>query len=298
MESLDAKSIKRPKLVEFKGIPMLSEMVENWNLISGFQARPDDLLLCTYPKAGTTWLQEIVDMVQHRGDAQKCARAPIYQRSPYIEIFPPKPIPSGLELAEAMPSPRTLKSHLPVHLLPTSFLEQNCKIIYVARNAKDNAVSYFHFQRMNKIIPDPGTWEDFLENFIAGKVTYGSWFDHVRGWWEAKDHHSILYLFYEDIKENPAREIQKIAQFLRMELSESVLDQIVQHTTFESMKDNPMANYSTMPSSIMDQTVSPFMRKGTVGDWKEHFTVAQSQQLDEICAQQLGNSSLKFRTQL
>ncbi|XP_007445480.2 sulfotransferase 1C2-like [Python bivittatus] len=201
MESLDAKSIKRPKLVEFKGIPMLSEMVENWNLISGFQARPDDLLLCTYPKAGTTWLQEIVDMVQHRGDAQKCARAPIYQRSPYIEIFPPKPIPSGLELAEAMPSPRTLKSHLPVHLLPTSFLEQNCKIIYVARNAKDNAVSYFHFQRMNKIIPDPGTWEDFLENFIAGKVTYGSWFDHVRGWWEAKDHHSILYLFYEDIKE-------------------------------------------------------------------------------------------------
>uniref|UniRef100_A0A8C5RNR7 Sulfotransferase n=1 Tax=Laticauda laticaudata TaxID=8630 RepID=A0A8C5RNR7_LATLA len=93
MESLDA--IKCPKLVEFEGIPMLNEMVENWNLISGFQARPDDLLLCNYPKAGTTWIQEIVDMVQHRGDAQKCAWAPIYERSLYIELFPPKPIPSG-----------------------------------------------------------------------------------------------------------------------------------------------------------------------------------------------------------
>ncbi|XP_070583522.1 sulfotransferase 1C2-like [Erythrolamprus reginae] len=298
MESLENKFIKPSKLVEIEGIPMPSEVLENWNLISGFQARPDDLLLCTYPKSGTTWIQEIVDMVQHRGDAQKCARASIIERSPYIELFPPKPIPSGFEMALAMPSPRTLKSHFPVQLLPTSFWEQNCKIIYVARNAKDCAVSYFHFHRMLALFEDPGKWEDFLGNFIAGKVGYGSWFDHVRGWWEAKDHHSILYLFYEDIKENPAREIQKVAQFLNIELSELVLDQIVQHTTFERMKKNPMANYSNVPSFVMDQNVSPFMRKGTVGNWKEHFTVAQSQLLDEICTQQLGNTGLKFRTEL
>uniref|UniRef100_A0A8C5RUT3 Sulfotransferase n=1 Tax=Laticauda laticaudata TaxID=8630 RepID=A0A8C5RUT3_LATLA len=114
---------------------------------------------------------------------------------------------------------------------------------------------------MLKLFQDPGTWEDFLENFIAGKVGYGSWFDHVHGWWKAKDHHSILYLFYEDIKENPAQEIQKVAQFLNIELSASVLDQIVQHTTFECMKNNPMTNYSNMPSVFMDQNISPFMRK-------------------------------------
>uniref|UniRef100_A0A8D2ITC6 Sulfotransferase n=2 Tax=Varanus komodoensis TaxID=61221 RepID=A0A8D2ITC6_VARKO len=197
-----------------------------------------------------------------------------------------------------MVSPRVLKTHLSVHLLPPSFWEHNCKIIYVARNAKDNAVSYFHFQRMNKLIPDPGKWEEFLENFIAGKVPYGLWLDHVCGWWEAKNRHPILYLFYEDMKEDPAREIRKVAQFLGLELSEPVLSRIVEHTTFESMKANPMTNYTNLPSSVLDQTVSPFMRKGIVGDWKEHFTVAQSEWLDSICGPALENNHLKFRTQL
>ncbi|XP_042328071.1 sulfotransferase 1C2-like isoform X2 [Sceloporus undulatus] len=297
-EDVEANFIKRLEPVEMEGVPLLSDTVKNWAEIKRFQARPDDLLLCTYPKAGTTWIQEIVDMIQQRGDAQKCARAPLYQRSPYLEMFPPKPLPSGLEEAEAMPSPRTIKTHFPVQLLPPSFWEQNCKIIYVARNIKDNAVSFFHFHRMNMGLPEPGQWDDFLKNFIAGKVTYGSWFDHVCGWWEAKNHYPVLYLFYEDIKEDPAREIQKVAQFLGIELPESVLKKIVQQTTFESMKENPMTNYSTVPSSILDQSVSPFLRKGTVGDWKEHFTVAQSEWTDDICTQKLRGTSLSFRTQI
>uniref|UniRef100_A0A8C7DS02 Sulfotransferase n=1 Tax=Naja naja TaxID=35670 RepID=A0A8C7DS02_NAJNA len=241
MESLDA--IKCPKLVEFEGIPMLNEMVENWNLISGFQARPDDLLLCTYPKAGTTWIQEIVDMVQHKGNAQKCARAPIYERSPYIELFPPKPIPSGESQTSGCPSPSS-------------------------KISTDGA---------------PTTPEDTFY-----KMTLDS-------------HNLIHYISCSNLSfppQNPAQEIQKVAQFLNIELSASVLDQIVQHTTFECMKDNPMTNYSNMPSVFMDQNISPFMRKGTVGNWKEHFTVAQSQQMDKIYTQQLGNTGLKFRTEL
>ncbi|XP_053216757.1 sulfotransferase 1C2-like [Podarcis raffonei] len=299
--------IKRTEMVEVDGIPFLKNTADNWQRLWAFKARPDDLLICTYPKSGTTWIQEIVSMIQHRGDPQKCDQVPIHQRIPLIDLFPPKHFPrgqlspsgvSGLEQAETIPSPRTLRSHLPVQLLSPSFWEQNCKIIYVARNAKDNAVSYFHFYHMNKGMPEPGNWDEFLENFLAGKLAWGSWFDHVCGWWGAKDRHPILYLFYEDMKEDPAREIRKVAQFLGLQLPDPVVNQIVQHTMFENMKLNPMTNYSSVPSLIFDQTVSPFMRKGTVGDWKEHFTVAQSERFDDACERLLEGSNLIFRTQL
>nr|XP_003225300.2 PREDICTED: sulfotransferase 1C2 [Anolis carolinensis]XP_016851665.1 PREDICTED: sulfotransferase 1C2 [Anolis carolinensis]XP_016851666.1 PREDICTED: sulfotransferase 1C2 [Anolis carolinensis] len=297
MESLDPSSTKDSLLMDVEGILYPKETGMYWEEIQNFKARPDDLLICTYPKAGTTWMQEIVDMIQHGGDPEKCARAPIYQRSPFVGCSFLISIPTSLEKIDAMPSPRTLKTHFPVEHLPPSFWDQKCKIIYVARNAKDNMVSYFHFHNMTSIIPDSGSWDEFMENFIAGKVCWGSWFDHVQGWWKAKDRHPILYLFYEDIKEDPAREIQKIAQFLGIDLSASVLNRIVQHTQFENMKTNPLVNYSTLPS-LFDLTVSPFMRKGIVGDWKAHFTVAQSEQLDNICAQKLACNDLTFRTQL
>ncbi|XP_077171366.1 sulfotransferase 1C2-like [Paroedura picta] len=296
MRDPEPRSIQRETLVDVHGVPLFSSTLEKWAPLWSFKARPDDLLICTYPKAGTTWLQEIVEMVQSGGDPQKCARAPIYKRIPFIEIV--HPLLAGLEDAEAMPSPRTLKTHLPAQLVPPSFWEQNCKIIYVARNAKDNAVSYFHFHRMDQEMPEPGTWDEFLENFMAGKVAWGSWSDHVKGWWEAKDRHPILYLFYEDMKEDLTREIRKVAHFLDKELPEAVLNRIVEHTTFDNMKANPMANYDTIPPSVMDPAVSTFMRKGIVGDWKEHFTVAQSEHLDEVCARELRGHGLNFRMEL
>ncbi|KAL8176883.1 UNVERIFIED_CONTAM: hypothetical protein K2H54_039766 [Gekko kuhli] len=298
LQDSESLSIKRSQIADVQGVPLLKDTADKWNDIWSFQARPDDLIICTYPKAGTTWIQEIVTMIQHRGDSEKCDQVPIERRMPFIELIRPKLFPSDLEEVKRMPSPRTLKFHLPVQLMPPSIWEQNCKVIYVARNAKDNAVSYFHFHRMNLGMPEPGNWDQFVADFLAAKIVYGSWSDHVRDWWEAKDQHPILYLFYEDMKEDPAREIRKVAQFLGVELSEAVLNQIVQHTAFENMKTNPKTNYSATPSFIMDHTISPFMRKGTVGDWKEHFTVAQSERLDEVCARKLEGSGLTFRTEL
>lgn len=43
------------------------------------------------------------------------------------------------------------------------------QVVYVARNAKDVAVSYYHFYRMAKVHPNPGTWDSFLEDFMAGE---------------------------------------------------------------------------------------------------------------------------------
>uniref|UniRef100_A0A8D2Q7F5 Sulfotransferase n=1 Tax=Varanus komodoensis TaxID=61221 RepID=A0A8D2Q7F5_VARKO len=288
-EGKELKPEKHPELGKVDGIPLPKTTCNEWSQIQGFQARPDDLLICTYPKAGTTWIQEIVDMVQQDGDLEKCQRAPLTLQilAPRTSIIP-----------KAMPSPRILKTHLPVQLLPQSFWEQNCKFLYVARNAKDCLVSYFHFQRMSKVNPHPGTWEEYIETFMAGKVGWGPWYDHVKGWWKAKETHCVLYLFYEDIKKDPKSEIRKVMQFIGKQLDEVTLDKIVHHTSFDIMKNNPLVNRANVPMSIMDQSISPFMRKGTVGDWKNHFTVAQNERFNEDYQRKMADTTLAFSMEM
>ncbi|XP_007501261.1 sulfotransferase 1C4-like [Monodelphis domestica] len=291
-ETMEANlnQICREEVSEVRGVVMLKSSCDAWNKIWDFQAKPDDLLISSYPKAGTTWLQEIVDMIRNNGDVEKTRRAPINIRNPFLERINLPYV--GVTRANDMPSPRVLKTHLPVQLLPPSFWEENSKIIYVARNAKDNLVSFFHFQRMHKGLPDPGTWEEYFETFLTGKGLWGSWFNHVKGWWEAKDVYPILYLFYEDIKKNPKQEIEKVMHFLGKNLDENVLAKIVHYTSFNVMKKNPMVNYTFSPE--MNHNVSPFMRKGTVGDWKNHFTVAQNERFNEIYKEKMADTTLSF----
>lgn len=45
--------------------------------------------------AGTTWTQEIVDMILNHTDFEKCKRAPIHDRMPFLEMTSPNPALSG-----------------------------------------------------------------------------------------------------------------------------------------------------------------------------------------------------------
>ncbi|KAG7521462.1 cytosolic sulfotransferase 2-like isoform X2 [Solea senegalensis] len=288
----------RPKLIDFHGVSMSKYFTDNWDDIQNFQARPDDVVIVTYPKAGTTWVSQILDLLYFgKTSPERQKTIPIYDRVPFLEIFIPSH-PKGTELADQLTtSPRLIKTHLPVQFLPKSFWEQNCRIICVVRNAKDCAVSYYHFHRMNNIQPEPGDWSTFLKDFMDGKVVFGSWYDHVNSWLEKKETYSKLYVvFYEDLVEDSGRELDHLCSFLGLCPSPEEKESVLTKMTFENMKKDKMANYSTL--TVMDQKVSPFMRKGKVGDWKNLFTVAQNEEFDEDYKEKMKNSTIKFRTEL
>ncbi|XP_048220058.1 sulfotransferase 1E1-like [Perognathus longimembris pacificus] len=282
---------------EVHGIPMYKDFVKYWDDVETFQARPDDLVIVTYPKSGTTWLSEIVYMIYKEDDVEKCKEDAIFNRVPYLECRKEEKM-NGVKQLQEMDSPRIVKTHLPAKLLPGSFWENNCKIIYLSRNAKDVAVSYYYFFLMITEFPDPESFPKFVEKFMEGKVPYGSWYDHVKAWWEKRNNPQMLYIFYEDMKEDIRKEVIKLMKFLGRKPSEELVDKIIKHTSFQEMKNNPSTNYTTLPEEMMNQRVSPFMRKGISGDWKNHFTVAMNERFDTHYEQQMKDSTLKFRTEI
>lgn len=64
------------------------------------------------------------------------------------------------------------------------------------------------------------------------------------------------------------------------------------------MKKNPMTNYSTIPTAVMDHSISAFMRKGITGDWKSTFTVAQNELFEAHYAEKMAGCKLRFRWEL
>ncbi|XP_039460991.1 cytosolic sulfotransferase 2-like isoform X1 [Oreochromis aureus] len=292
------ESLSRPTLFDFHGVCMTNYFTDNWENVQNFRARPDDIVLASYPKAGNTWVSYILDLLYFgQTSPERQSSVPLHERVPFLEIQM-SGYPSGVDvLNELTTYPRIIKTHLPVQFLPKSFWEQNSKIIYVARNAKDSAVSYFHFDRMNKVQPEPGSWESFLQRFMEGKMVFGSWYEHVRGWWEKKQSCSnILYLFYEDLIEDTEQELVRICSFLGLSPTTELKKQVTEKVQFDNMKNNKMVNGSA--DEVFDLKISPFMRKGRVGDWKNHFTVQQDEQFNEDYKKKMKNTDLQFRTVL
>ncbi|KAK2097807.1 Sulfotransferase 1A1 [Saguinus oedipus] len=139
---------------------------ETLGSLESFRAQPDNLLISTYPQVRHHLGEPDTGHIYQDGNLGKCHQAPIYIQVPFLEFKAPG-FPSGLETLKDTLAPRLLKMHLPLALVPQTLLDQ--KVVYVARNAKDVAISYYHFYQMAKVHPDPGTWDSFPEKFMAGE---------------------------------------------------------------------------------------------------------------------------------
>ncbi|XP_030836981.1 sulfotransferase 1C2-like [Strongylocentrotus purpuratus] len=276
-----------------------------------FKLRSDDVFIITYPKTGTTWAQQIMMLVQVEADLSFFEGKHISKLVPFLE-YPDLPdsgvyktvaeintAPTWVEAADAMPTdtPRILKTHVVQRWLPEGLKEDpQAKVVYVARNPKDTAVSYYHFCLLVTDLPNYTSWDEFFEEFIADRVPGGSWFDHTLSWWKLRNHSNVLFLTYEDMKQDSRKAVVRIAEFMGKSLSDDIIDRIVDASSFKFMKKNKSTNPDAAYENEMDnKNNKSFMRKGVVGDWKNHFSEDQNRRFDELYQEKMAGSGLELR---
>ncbi|XP_057567543.1 sulfotransferase 2B1 isoform X3 [Hippopotamus amphibius kiboko] len=254
---------------------------ESISFAENAEVRDDDIFIITYPKSGTHWMIEILSLILKDGDPSWSRSVPIWKRSPWCEAV------VDAFSHPNQPSPRLLSSHLPIQLFIKAFFTSKAKVIYMGRNPRDVAVSLYHYSKIARQLKDPGTPDQFLKNFLKGEVPFGSWFDHIKGWIRMQGKENFLFITYEELQQDLHSSVQRICQFLGRPLGEEALESVIAHSAFEAMKANNMSNFSLLPLSMLDQRHGAFLRKGVCGDWKNHFTVAQSEAFDRVYREQM-----------
>ncbi|VDI24742.1 Hypothetical predicted protein, partial [Mytilus galloprovincialis] len=247
-----------------------------------FVARDDDVLLCNYPKSGTHWVWEIIQMLH----TQKAELIEYSKMKCMIESM-------SKESFDSLPSPRILNTHLEFSMLPKDFLRRKCKIVYTLRNPKDVAVSYYHHHRGLLMYNYDGSWDGYLERFLEGNLDYMSWFDNVRNWHkDIKEHkdYPIHVIHYEDMHKNGIEEIRKLAKFLEKPYNEKLLKGIQDKCQFEMMqKGKCHANF------FWKENTAGIYREGKVGGWKKVFTVAQNEKFDKLFQEKIADLNLDIK---
>ena len=257
---------------------------ETLDKLKELQLYPDDVWVVSYPKCGTTWMQQIVRLIRNNGvqDDVKIDKA-----VPWLEAFALFP---GAKF-DQFPRPRAFKSHMPYDLCPCGPPNtMPCKYIYVMRNPKDVAVSYyFHYQKV-PLYPEYQHWDKFWKNYVEGSLDYGNYFDHLMSWWSHRDDENVFILKYEDMKRDLPAAVSQVASFIGADISSDVIAKIAALTDFEAMKKD-----ATVKKNIPKQPGgTDFYRKGKVGDWKNLLSPEQSAEVDTICAKKFEGTGLQF----
>ena len=213
-----------------------------------FIPRGDDVIVMTYPRSGTTWTLEITRQIHLSHQPDIPAEHPL--TSPNHKISAPwinnhnNMVGRNLD---SDPSPRVMKSHnhyRHINLLPS---DSRTKIIHVMRDPRDVLCSmYHHVLQVGALFDFQGTFTEFVQHFLAGRVESGSYWEFNLEFLLNPNKHNILYLTYEELTTEKTRSIRKINRFLGYQnLSEEQVDQIDQRTKFEVMKPE---GHSTSPT--------------------------------------------------
>jgi hypothetical protein len=228
---------------------------------------PDDVFLVSYPRSGNTWSRFLISNLLHPEEPTTFANV----ESRIAEIY----FNFDHCLLE-LPRPRMLKSHEP-------FSPRYPRVIYIVRDPRDVAVSFYHHNIKWRNIPENYPIEEFIPRFVAAEFDphSGSWADNVKSWINVRQGSSnFLMLRYEDLKQNTAPELLRIAEFLRatgfppIDASPEKLAQAVERSSPERMRATEKAHGGGHAQLKRTRLDKPFIRTASSGGWRSSLSKA------------------------
>lgn len=256
-----------------------------------YRPRPGDIVIATYPKCGTTWMQRIVSLLVFQTPEPQ----PVMEISPWIDRRPTQPVDEVFARLEAQAHRRFLKSHLPLDGLP---FHDEVRYVHVARDGRDACLSYHHHwsglsdrtlaaldriglvdDGIGRLYPrapaDPA--EHFHRWLTRGAVPgdedgapLPSFFRFERSWWEGRRCPNVLLVHHNDLKADLAGEMRRLADFLGVAIAPDLWPELVAAAGFEAMRRDGGALMGSVAASF-EGGAARFFHWGTNGRWRGVF---------------------------
>ena len=248
-----------------------------------FRPRPSDVLIATFPKCGTTLLQQIVHGLRTRGSMDFDEITLVV---PWLELA----LDLGIDPeAPQMAEPRAFKSHLNWHDVP-----KGGRYITMVRDPGDVLVSMYHFHEGWRFEAGSITLDDYARNFFLARERDRGYWKHVASWWPQRAHADVLMLSYESALADVSGTVRRIAGFIGCPLDDELLDVVARQSSIDFMKahgsrfdDHVVRQARNAAAGLPPGGSSSKLRSGRVGDHVERLRMDVREALDGIWREEM-----------
>ncbi|MBI3249345.1 MAG: sulfotransferase domain-containing protein [Deltaproteobacteria bacterium] len=248
-----------------------------------FRPQPTDVIITPYAKSGTTWVQQIVHGLRTGGDTDFSEITAVI---PWIEMA--HDLGMDLEQPQAA-QPRAFKSHLSWELVP-----KGARYIYVMRDPKDVLVSMYHFLEGWWFETGTIAMAEFAQAQFLNPKRANPYWAHIRSWWPHRHDPEVLFLCYEDMKQDLPGTVQRIAAFIGCALDDELFDLVVRQSSIEFMSAHKRQFDDHLIREARDTLCglppggdSSKVRTGNVGDHTRELSAEIIAELDRIWREEI-----------